>query len=83
MADHSSTAATAAATLLDRFSSGSSVTLWATALAVVATFLLIVDKLIAAPVDPREPPVVKGTLPIIGHFISVHTSYPGVYEKLA
>ncbi|TID04951.1 25-hydroxycholesterol 7-alpha-hydroxylase [Colletotrichum higginsianum] len=82
MAD-SSSAAAAAATLLERFSSGSSVKLLATALAVFAAILLVIDKLIAAPVDPREPPVVKGILPIIGHWISVNTSYPGVYEKLA
>ncbi|UQC81080.1 prostacyclin synthase [Colletotrichum lupini] len=83
MADSSSAAATAVATLLERFSSTSSVKLIASAVALVVTILMVIDKFIAAPVDPREPPVVKGLLPIIGHWITVNTSYPGVYEKLA
>lgn len=83
MADSSSAAATAVATLLERFSSTSSVKLIASAVALVVTVLMVIDKFVAAPVDPREPPVVKGLLPIIGHWITVNTSYPGVYEKLA
>ncbi|OHE91273.1 prostacyclin synthase [Colletotrichum orchidophilum] len=83
MADTSSTAVTAAATPLECFSSGSSVKLIASAAALVLTILIAIDKLVSAPVGPRKPPVVKGILPIIGHLISVNTSYLGAYEKLA
>lgn len=83
MADKVPIDAAAAATLLGRLTSGSPVSLVATALAVVFALLLVIDKLISAPVDPREPPVLKGNLPIIGHLLGVRTQFPGVYEKLA
>ncbi|KAF6794640.1 prostacyclin synthase [Colletotrichum sojae] len=76
-------AATAAAALLQRVTSGSSISLAATALAIVFALLIVIDKLISAPIDPREPLVLKGSLPIIGHLIGVKTQYPGVYENLA
>ncbi|KAI8315517.1 Cytochrome P450 52A5 [Colletotrichum sp. SAR11_59] len=83
MADKVPIDATAAATLLGRLTPGSPVSLVATALAVVFALLLVIDKLISAPVDPREPPVLKGNLPFIGHLLGVRTQFPGVYEKLA
>ncbi|KAF6798912.1 prostacyclin synthase, partial [Colletotrichum musicola] len=76
-------AATAAATLLQRVTSGSSISLTATTLAVVFALLVVIDKLVSAPVDPREPPVLKGNLPIIGHLIGVRSQYPGIYERFA
>ncbi|KAL0940458.1 prostacyclin synthase [Colletotrichum truncatum] len=81
MADNSTSAA--AATLLERFSSGSSISMVATTVALLFAFLVGLDKLISAPVDPREPPVVKGNIPILGHLFGVRAQYPGVYEKLA
>ncbi|KAF4911041.1 Cytochrome P450 52A5 [Colletotrichum viniferum] len=83
MADKVPIDAAAAATLLGRLTSGSPVSFVATALAFVFALLLVIDKLISAPVDPREPPVLKGNLPIIGHLLGVRTQFPGVYEKLA
>ncbi|TDZ41095.1 25-hydroxycholesterol 7-alpha-hydroxylase [Colletotrichum trifolii] len=74
---------TSVAARIARLSSGSPVSVAATSLAVMFALLLLVDRLISAPVDPREPPVVKGNMPMIGHLLGVRTQFPGVYEKLA
>lgn len=60
-----------------------SITVLATAFAAVFVSLLIIDRIIAAPVDPREPPVVKSSIPVIGHWLSLATQYPDIYQKIA
>lgn len=59
------------------------VALIGTAFAVIFVSLLILDRIIAAPVDPREPPVFKSRLPVIGHWISINTQFPHAYRKIA
>lgn len=85
-AANASEAPAAVATLFSRafVTTGSTpIAMLGTAFAVVFASLLILDRLIAAPVDPREPPVFKSSLPVIGHWISINTQFPYVYKKIA
>ena len=43
---------------------------------------VLVRHLISPAYDPREPPVIKPKIPLIGHIISMVTEASGYYQRL-